>query len=450
MNFRIGKRLRVADGLIAIFGVGFVAVLGRFVSRSDFDGNDQRYVVYAAVLATLAVITFACLWLPHRAKTGLAVLAVWTVIAALVAELTLTLLFYYREMPDGVSPEEWDRRSKREVVVDLRQKGVKAVPAIGSGKLVALLPASASESDREAARWRNFGGVTQALTVLCNESGVWQAYRSDEFGFNNPPRMWDSGRLQVAFVGDSHTLGHCVPADQGFVAVVRETLPMTLNLGGAGSGPLSELAVLREYLVEQRPRAVVWVFYEGNDAVNLEREKKDPFFTAYLEPGHRQGNRGRQALKDRIMLSHIARELHREGDGSLGWRRLRSRASELVRLGRLRFFLGTLPPSVIDDELFRRILLEARSSVEAWGGTLYFVYLPSASRYGSWGGRGGGLEEIRKKILAAAQDAGLTIIDMHKAFIRTGDPLAYYNFHLSVAGHRALGKSIVEVLSPDG
>src|SRR5689334_13983165 len=64
-----------------------------------------------------------------------------------------------------------------------------------------------------------------------------------------------------------------------------------LSLGVSGFGPLSELAVLREYLTIMKPRTVLWLYFEGNDLTeDLPFERHVPILRAYLDdPVFRQG-----------------------------------------------------------------------------------------------------------------------------------------------------------------
>ena len=77
-------------------------------------------------------------------------------------------------------------------------------------------------------------GMSNIATVLCNESGRYVIFDSDQYGFHNPNEIWDSRQFDIAAVGDSYTQGYCVPSDKNFVALVRQHYPSTLNLGVAG------------------------------------------------------------------------------------------------------------------------------------------------------------------------------------------------------------------------
>ena len=84
------------------------------------------------------------------------------------------------------------------------------------------------------------------VTVHCNESGFRSVYRSDEYGFNNPPGLHGQA-VQVIVVGDSFAHGACVQPQDTFAAALRRLGTSTLSLGMDGSGPLLQLAILTEY-----------------------------------------------------------------------------------------------------------------------------------------------------------------------------------------------------------
>ena len=44
-------------------------------------------------------------------------------------------------------------------------------------------------------------GISNIVTVLCNESGKYEIYESDEHGFHNPKALWNSRPFDIAAVG---------------------------------------------------------------------------------------------------------------------------------------------------------------------------------------------------------------------------------------------------------
>ena len=67
-----------------------------------------------------------------------------------------------------------------------------------------------------------------------------------------------------------------------FAGVFRWHGYSVLNLGRSGSGPLLQLATLREYGGYVKPKSLIWYVFSGNDLRNLRVEKGTKLF-AYLE-----------------------------------------------------------------------------------------------------------------------------------------------------------------------
>ena len=85
----------------------------------------------------------------------------------------------------------------------------------------------------------------------------------DGNGFRNQREL---ERADVALIGDSFVEGLTV-TDAELVTSKLSALQgeVIANLGQSTYGPLQELIVLRRYALPLRPRAVVWLFFEGND-----------------------------------------------------------------------------------------------------------------------------------------------------------------------------------------
>src|SRR5688500_17872191 len=114
------------------------------------------------------------------------------------------------------------------------------------------------------------GGVSSATTALCNEAGPYVLFTSDEHGFRNE-RGWPA-QADYVVVGDSFAQGECVPEGRDNIALLRAQGHNIISLGASGSGPLIELAIIREYGLKLKPKIVFWYFYEDNDPVDLREE----------------------------------------------------------------------------------------------------------------------------------------------------------------------------------
>ena len=206
---------------------------------------------------------------------------------------------------------EIDTRGGFEVITDLRKRGLDAVPIITpANHLFVTHPDGSVKSavNINGTEVIPFGGISNKVTVLCNESGSWINYTSDEHGFNNPSETWQSGQIDVAALGDSFAQGYCVSADKNFVALIRRSYPATLNLGMAGNGPLLMLATLKEYLPRFTPKIVLWFYYEGNDLTDLQTEKKSAVLMRYLKNDFNRGLLARQSDVDQALTNEIGRQ----------------------------------------------------------------------------------------------------------------------------------------------
>jgi hypothetical protein len=338
----------------------------------------------------------------------------------------------------------WDRRSRAEVVRDLRAQGVDAVPRTVPAKLLESTP-DGSYHSRIVIDGREvlpLAGISRKTVVLCNETGEYAVYQSDEHGFRNPLGLWDRAPVDLVLLGDSFTVGECVPPGRDLGGQLRRHFSTTVNLGVGGHAPLLELAILEEYGPALRPRRVLWFYFE-NDLwwFDLGINKRAPLLMRYLEPGFRQGLLQMQPEIDARLTELAMSELREPGESSVD-RMNEVRGSGLrhllrfATLQKLRAAIGRLirPPrspaerEPADLALFESILARARDRTASWGGELVFVYLP-----GSWNfGRGVGWrprdDRVRDRVLALAAALGLPVIDVQAALEEREDPLSLYAY----------------------
>jgi hypothetical protein len=76
--------------------------------------------------------------------------------------------------------------------------------------------------------------AANAVVVECNEGTGYLQFRSDQFGFHNPPGL-AAGPVDVAVIGESLALGYCVAPSTSAVDRVRARFPRTANFGVAAS-----------------------------------------------------------------------------------------------------------------------------------------------------------------------------------------------------------------------
>jgi len=461
------NRLLIGGIFICVAGIGYLV----YRDSLNYEGRLER-IVLGAVFGLMVLFMSLALRMQVNQKINVLLITGATAFGLYIAEIIL-LLF------TTITPVDWmyipgntrgsldimrraefarkagvdfDRRTRIEVIQDLEATGVEAVPEIPPS--IVLDPSEGgtykSMLTIDGHELLPLGSISDRVTVYCNESGEYIIYKSDERGFRNTKGRWASKQIDVALLGDSFTMGACVPTEKTFAALIGKKYPATLNLAADNNGPLIELATLREYLVDVRPRIVLWVYYEGNDLQNLYTEWKSPLLRNYLNRGFRQGLAARQQDIDRKLLAFV-----REARETSRWLQRLGQARDVVRLMNLRTLAASAfrnqkkNTSVSQHEinLFRVILSEAVTTVRSWGGSLYFVYLPTWKRYA----HPGLAPNERDVVLATVKDLGIHVIDIHGAFAREPDPLAFFPFgqagHYNEKGNMLVAREIVNELA---
>jgi hypothetical protein len=354
----------------------------------------------------------------------------------------------------------FDARSRLEVLNDRSQKGIDAVPVISPTELLKENPDGTVKSairldDTEVVP---LAGISDRVTVFCNESGEYTVYKSDRRGFHNPDQIWGSDGVDIAALGDSLVQGGCVDSQENFVSLIGKRYPATVNLGMAGDGPLSMLGAMREYLGVLKPKVVLWFYFEEAAFPFLEAESGS-LLRHYIEKPFSQNLNDRQPEIDKALLQYVqdkaaaevARQTAAQNRDTMS-SRIRSSLDFSARLGTLRHHLGLLDGGKRRGNrdilpLFRRILTEANDSARELNAKLYFVYLPQWERYGN----PRLAFQKRDAVLDLVTSLDIPIIDLHPVFQAHDDPLSLFPLrrmgHYNQEGHRLTAELVLRSLS---
>lgn len=379
---------------------------------------------------------------------------------ALIAAEAILLLSAPEQWPDDplvrrlVSQEQaamdrgiaYDARLPSEVVADLRAQGLDAVPGF-QGTAIENSQVASAVVERGILPLSN---TAKALVVECNEGPGYLQFRSDRFGFNNPPGL-AAGPVDVAVIGESLALGHCVPPATSAVDKVRARFPRTANFGVAGARALSQLAVFREYVEPLEPPVVVW-FLNLNFA-EPQHESRQPLLLRYLEDASfSQGLRVRQHDVD-AFVREVAVPLTLQRD-----RTLRAELDQvgfpLARVGKLTelreiagFGAATqrspAPPNLTH---FARALEQMTEVTAGWGGRLIVLMLPSYALSVGNPRAMARYEAITKSVRAAE----IEVVDGIALFAAEPDFLRLYTLsidnHPNERGHALLAKAVIAAI----
>jgi hypothetical protein len=247
------------------------------------------------------------------------------------------------------------------------------LPAIEAGLLPRFLPLS----------W-----PADAILSGCNEGDQRQypIFRTDRFGFNNEDWVYLWNREKAMLVGDSFAAGLCVHQEQSVQGVMRRSGLAAFSTGIGGHGPLLSLAALTEYGSALKPRSVFWLYFDGNDIIDLrDRELTSSFLVQYLNDRFTQRLAERQGEVDRywdgfaedgwVRLAQIQEQVRGRARGSTPGRQSRHGAARAEPAD-----LTSLTADADVLRVFKAILSAAERRVRL-GGDLYFVMIPNQDDY---------------------------------------------------------------------
>jgi hypothetical protein len=467
---------RLANTILAIFVCASSAILllnvlcGEDVSQlidpnGRLRGSASHFYLYGIPALWLTVL-LACLRLPDKRRADAA-----AAVCSLTASLYLAEVVLHVRYPPPVPLPA--RRAiaarKAGVPFDMRTKieMIEAYESQGIDLIVLFNP----ELDQTVP----LGTVSDAWVMLnCMEGGTHVIFETDEHGFRNPKGL-HRRRLDVAILGDSFAMGACVGSEASAADVVRRVYPKTLSLGVGGNGPLRSLASLAEFAAPRRPRVVFWLFFEGNDLRDFEREQRSDLLKKYvsddsfsqklarnqaqidseLRGAWGQVWRGRQLEKAQTLRQQRKR-IEEELTAKQGLLRIllldhiQARVVEaLFPANETRWTLSQLRQEVepsFDRHAFRSVLQRAQSITSSWGGSFAFVYLPSYYRFSAPRRS----NPHREEILEVVRQLKIPIVDMYPRFRAEANPLSLFPFglpgHYNEAGHQLLGKALLEFM----
>ena len=461
--------------LVRFAGFALVVMAGICLIELAFARYAQLPRLVRGTYLVLALLLLAGLRLSRPGRVSLAIAA----LPVFVGTFALSALFEAAQPRDATAAAArgrgFDTRTRWEVIDALRRGGGEAYPLVGPKALMRGAEIGMRVSGPEMLLPRiddvvtaPLGGIAGVRTVLCNESGEYAIYESDEHGFSNPKGLWASSSLDLATVGDSFTQGACVSAERSIPSLLRERYPSTLNLGVSGDGPLAELATLSEYLAPFRPKVVLWFYYD-NDLLDLAVEKQSPLLLRYLEDGFTQGLVEKQGAIDAALkklvrptmlrsrgwpasLDHVglSRERTPTWLQDLVMNEHHSSVAAVLRLDRIDAALearSQVAPPAPDLALFQVILAKARDRVASWGGKLHFIYLPDLPYL--LGGSGPKEHPLRRRVLDAVRASRVPLLDLHPVFAALpaiNEVMWHAESHLNEEGYRIVAAKVVAAL----
>jgi hypothetical protein len=273
-------------------------------------------------------------------------------------------------------------------------------------------------------------------------------------GFRNPSDVWEPIHPEVALIGDSFAHGFCRPESEAIASRIRASGALVADVGLTGAGPLAELGILREFLSNPKPKDVYWLFYEGNDLIDLASERQTlllnylkPAFSQQLVANHHQVDSAIRQFSNALLAKHRAPSTLDKLWAFLILRKLRT-ATGLYRQ----------PVRPIDDEsqqiaLLQLVLTQAAKETASWGGRLTLVYLPERRRFNKLTAPVTGENHdpivVERRVASIAKQLGIRMLDIADIFAAQQNPATLWNsrrYHYNAKGYALVAQAIIEDL----
>lgn len=443
--------------IILLFGIATSYLAFQYIKE-----NFQNYYLINLTISSLGLILFILFFfLSKNFKEKILLISISSFVAILCVEIFLNVhTIFFKEKSVYFQFTEYDKRFK---------KNPKYVRPIYPHY-------HASDFLNNPKSFYPLTGISMRPTFNCAESGHWVSYDSDRFGFNNSDNIWDEEKVDFILIGDSFTHGTCMEKEFNFAGRIQEyTKKKVINLGYGGTGPLIQLAQLKEYGFKIKPQKIIWIYGEGNDLENLREELNIPIIKKYLNKNFSQELILKQKEIDRFLLELLKkeytlnlkkREIEKKQRRDFFFKNLiklymvrkntinnffnkdnnqnkiNEVKEELKRIDRTNGTEKNLKMFNTIAEKFKQLSIEENAK-------LYFVYLPNYIRYHkNYSYAAEGAMYNREKILKIITKLNIPIIDLHEeVFKLEKDPLSLFpyrkNRHYNQKGFDKSSKAII-------
>lgn len=292
--------------------------------------------------------------------------------------------------------------------------------------------------------------ISNTNSLGCNELGFYPVFKTDEYGFYNPPNLHQTP-IDILIIGDSFAMGDCVHVDKNVAGVIRKQYPKIVNLGIGSSGPLIEYAQFKEYGVPLKPKKIVWIFTELNDYTDLVNELNSSFLKKYLDDvNYSQNLKKKQKEIDHFLINYYQINKCRMPTKSKKHDfEIPFSFKNFIKLSNLRYSLGLIKTKdtfIVDEKTLYQIFSSTNSLAKSWNGELFVVVLPSIERY--LNPNLSRFVEAEKKLISILESLDIKVFNFDEVISKSEDPLEFFPFrvhgHYTESGYEELGKFILE------
>lgn len=440
----LNNKLSITFLILSIFIFFYIF----FQSEIILDGRMRAYYyghyMFAGILILFSIITF---YLNKKQKEYIIIIGLSFIFGIYAIQTYLTISyggvtgsrFVEKKIKEAKKKSiKFEYRNKFEVYTELKNSKYKNLkvnvpPTFHINKKLDIFPLS---------------GVSNSMTIYCNENGYYSLFQSDRYGFNNLDTEWDQKEIEFFLLGDSFILGACVNRPHDISSVLKNlSNKSVVNTGYSKNGPLIQYATLKEYF-QPKIKNIIWFYYES-DLDDLTNELNSKILRKYIEDiNFKQDLIYKQNEIDKIGNKTIDEELKKELNSKKYFDdKLSFKVKKFIDLWNLRellFYTNRLktkkefnPPKE-----FKKIIELAKNLADKNNSNFHFVYLPSYGRYVKKYNN-----QEYKFIKKTIGNLNINFIDIHKeVFEKEKNPLKLFPFelpgHYTVEGYRKVGEAI--------
>lgn len=274
-----------------------------------------------------------------------------------------------------------------------------------------------------------FRGPINLPSLGSNEEGTREIVYNDHLGFKNFNSDYEK-KIDIIVVGDSFAEGIPFSNNHTVSGFINKNQNLnSLNFGFGGAGPLGALGIIREYVSIFKPKNTYYLYYEGNDLIDLYNEKKT-FLVKYLKENYSQNlYTSRREIEiflneyNKLFFEILPFKIEQEKNKS---KKITSdknkifveKFKDFLELQNLKELIPediyTLDKEKTDYLLFEKIINLMKKDISKWDGDFTVIYLPSFNRYN----KNFSLSDIfkKKKILKITKNNNIKLIDMDAIF----------------------------------
>ena len=423
--------------LIFITAISFILIYYRLNQPLSISKPSFFYFLIPVKFLILSIIS---LFLSKKNLFFLSYVLTVTICIAYSVEIFLRYIILpdvLKNRKDYFEKNNFDTRNIFEVLEELKEKKLDQTISVPpqnflSSETKDILPLS---------------GISKKLTVMCNESGEFNSYVADRYGFNNDDKIHDKEEIFSIFIGDSFTHGACVDNQKNLISNLQSKDffkgKNILNLGYSGNGPLLSYATLKEYFNKNKNiKYVFWLYYEPNDLYELSREIEDSILKKYFNNFYYSQNLAfKQHKIDLIINQKIQNQIKQKNL----YKKLDTNVSKVklisfLSLDETRRYIFNLINRSQDKnieiiDLFSKILKNSKNFSNKENFELVFIYLP--------GQKNNEFSKYYKDVLDIVKKEKIKLIDLSiSSFYKENDFYPKYGSHFNEIGYEKLSTEI--------